>query len=59
MRIARLPRVSFHQPLTAQPWVALNAILRDPDNNLILFAGPSDKVWPTHRLWWWIELFLA
>jgi uncharacterized glyoxalase superfamily protein PhnB len=33
--------VSFHQPLTTQPWGAQNFILRDPDGNLILFAGPT------------------
>ena len=34
--------VPFHQPLVAQPWGALNAILCDPDGNLILFASPID-----------------
>ena len=31
----------FHQPLAPQPWGALNFILRDPDGNLVLFAGPG------------------
>ena len=31
----------FHQTLAPQPWGALNFILRDPDGNLVLFAGPG------------------
>lgn len=33
--------VSFHQPLKTEPWGATTFIVRDPDGNLILFAGPS------------------
>lgn len=33
--------VSFQQPLQTQPWGAQNFIVRDPDNNLVLFAGPA------------------
>jgi len=32
----------FHQTLTKEPWGARNFIVRDPDGNLILFAGPAD-----------------
>jgi len=34
--------VTFHQGLDRQPWGAQNFIVRDPDGNLILFAGPAD-----------------
>jgi catechol 2,3-dioxygenase-like lactoylglutathione lyase family enzyme len=34
--------VRFHQTLKKQPWGARNFIVRDPDGNLILFAGPAD-----------------
>ncbi len=33
--------VPFHQQLKTQPWGALTFIVRDPDGNLILFAGPA------------------
>ena len=33
--------VRFHQPLKEEPWGARTFIVRDPDGNLILFAGPS------------------
>lgn len=33
--------VSFHQPLQEEPWGARAFIVRDPDGNLILFAGPA------------------
>jgi uncharacterized glyoxalase superfamily protein PhnB len=33
--------VSFHQTLKKQPWGAKNFIVRDPDGNLLLFAGPA------------------
>jgi catechol 2,3-dioxygenase-like lactoylglutathione lyase family enzyme len=33
--------VGFFQTLKAQPWGARNFIVRDPDGNLLLFAGPS------------------
>jgi len=32
--------VPFHQPLKTEPWGAQTFIVRDPDGNLILFAGP-------------------
>jgi catechol 2,3-dioxygenase-like lactoylglutathione lyase family enzyme len=31
--------VDFHQPLKTEPWGARTFIARDPDGNLILFAG--------------------
>ncbi len=31
----------FRERLTQKPWGALNVIVRDPDGNLILFAGPG------------------
>ena len=34
--------VSFHQKLKKQPWGAKNFIVKDPDGNLLLFAGPAD-----------------
>jgi hypothetical protein len=34
--------VPFHQALTKQPWGAKNFIVKDPDGNLLLFAGPAD-----------------
>jgi catechol 2,3-dioxygenase-like lactoylglutathione lyase family enzyme len=34
--------VSFHQPLQRQPWGAKDFIVRDPDGNLLLFAGPAE-----------------
>jgi uncharacterized glyoxalase superfamily protein PhnB len=33
--------VSFHQTLKKQPWGAKNFIVKDPDGNLLLFAGPA------------------
>jgi catechol 2,3-dioxygenase-like lactoylglutathione lyase family enzyme len=33
--------VSFQQRLQKQPWGAKNFIVRDPDGNLLLFAGPA------------------
>jgi len=33
--------VAFHQSLKKQPWGARNFIVKDPDSNLLLFAGPS------------------
>jgi catechol 2,3-dioxygenase-like lactoylglutathione lyase family enzyme len=33
--------VVFHQTLQRQPWGASNFIIKDPDGNLILFAGPA------------------
>src|SRR5262249_18396189 len=34
--------VPFHQPLQRQPWGAKNFIIKDPDGNLLLFAGPAE-----------------
>jgi len=34
--------VDFFQKLKTEPWGARNFIVRDPDGNLILFAGPGD-----------------
>jgi uncharacterized glyoxalase superfamily protein PhnB len=34
--------VVFHQTLKKQPWGAKNFVVKDPDGNLLLFAGPSD-----------------
>jgi uncharacterized glyoxalase superfamily protein PhnB len=34
--------VTFHQRLKKQPWGARNFVVKDPDGNLLLFAGPAD-----------------
>jgi catechol 2,3-dioxygenase-like lactoylglutathione lyase family enzyme len=34
--------VPFHQMLKKQPWGAKNFIVKDPDGNLLLFAGPAN-----------------
>jgi catechol 2,3-dioxygenase-like lactoylglutathione lyase family enzyme len=34
--------VAFHQCLRIEPWQATTFIVKDPDGNLILFAGPAD-----------------
>jgi uncharacterized glyoxalase superfamily protein PhnB len=34
--------VVFLQPLKKQPWGARDFIVKDPDGNLLLFAGPAD-----------------
>lgn len=33
--------VTFFQNLKIEPWGARNFIARDPDGNLLLFAGPA------------------
>jgi uncharacterized glyoxalase superfamily protein PhnB len=33
--------VTFYQTLKKQPWGAKNFIVKDPDGNLLLFAGPA------------------
>jgi uncharacterized glyoxalase superfamily protein PhnB len=33
--------IAFHQTLKKQPWGARNFIVKDPDGNLLLFAGPA------------------
>jgi uncharacterized glyoxalase superfamily protein PhnB len=33
--------VSFHQTLKRQPWGAKNFVVKDPDGNLLLFAGSA------------------
>lgn len=35
--------VGFHQTLQKEPWGATSFIVRDPDGNLILFAGPAGR----------------
>jgi predicted lactoylglutathione lyase len=34
--------VAFHQKLKKQPWGARNFVVKDPDGNLLLFAGPAN-----------------
>ena len=34
--------VCFQQELKNEPWGAITFVVTDPDENLILFAGPSD-----------------
>jgi catechol 2,3-dioxygenase-like lactoylglutathione lyase family enzyme len=34
--------VAFQQTLKRQPWGAKNFVVRDPDGNLVLFAGPAE-----------------
>ena len=34
--------VTFHQTLRRQPWGAKTFIVKDPDENLLLFAGPAN-----------------
>jgi len=34
--------VRFHRVLRKEPWGARTFVVRDPDSNLILFAGPAD-----------------
>lgn len=34
--------VTFHQRLKRQPWGAKNFVAKDPDGNLLLFAGPAN-----------------
>ncbi len=34
--------VAFHQALRKQPWGAKSFIVKDPDGNLLLFAGPAN-----------------
>jgi uncharacterized glyoxalase superfamily protein PhnB len=34
--------VAFHQTLKKQPWGARNFVVKDPDGNLLLFAGPPN-----------------
>ena len=36
--------VTFLQTLKRRPWGARNFIVKDPDGNLLLFAGPVDNV---------------
>jgi len=33
--------IAFHQPLKHEPWGAKDFIVKDPDGNLVLFAGPA------------------
>jgi len=34
--------VAFFQTLRREPWGAKNFIIKDPDGNLLLFAGPAE-----------------
>ena len=34
--------VAFHQTLKKQPWGANNFVVKDPDGNFLLFAGPAN-----------------
>jgi catechol 2,3-dioxygenase-like lactoylglutathione lyase family enzyme len=34
--------VAFHQTLKKQPWGAKDFVVKDPDGNLLLFAGPAN-----------------
>lgn len=34
--------LTFFQTLKRQPWDALDFIVKDPDGNLLLFAGPAE-----------------
>jgi catechol 2,3-dioxygenase-like lactoylglutathione lyase family enzyme len=34
--------VTFHQKLKRQPWGARTFVVKDPDGNLLLFAGPAN-----------------
>jgi hypothetical protein len=38
----RLPGVTFFQTPRREPWGAKTFIVKDPDGNLLLFAGPAD-----------------
>jgi catechol 2,3-dioxygenase-like lactoylglutathione lyase family enzyme len=40
--IYRKASVAMAQQIRAEPWRALTFVVRDPDGNLILFAGPAD-----------------
>lgn len=40
----RAANVPFQQTLEKQPWGAMTFIVRDPDGNLVLFAGPDDSI---------------
>jgi catechol 2,3-dioxygenase-like lactoylglutathione lyase family enzyme len=35
--------VAFRQTLKKQPWGAKNFVVKDPDGNLLLFAGPANE----------------
>jgi catechol 2,3-dioxygenase-like lactoylglutathione lyase family enzyme len=35
--------IAFHQILKTEPWGARTFVVSDPDENLILFAGPADS----------------
>ncbi len=37
----RVAGVAFHQTLKTEPWGARSFVVRDPDGNLLLFAGPA------------------
>ena len=39
--------VVFHQRLKKQSWGARNFVIKDPDGNLLLFAGPANYLLPS------------
>ena len=39
----QVANVAFAQTLKTQPWGAKNFIVKDPDGNLLLFAGPANE----------------
>jgi catechol 2,3-dioxygenase-like lactoylglutathione lyase family enzyme len=39
--------VVFHQRLKKQSWGARNFVVKDPDGNLLLFAGPANYLLPS------------
>jgi len=39
----RTAGVTFAQPLRTEPWGARTFVVRDPDGNLLLFAGRADR----------------
>ncbi|MGD0506846.1 MAG: VOC family protein, partial [Terriglobales bacterium] len=42
--------VAFHQTLKKQPWGAKNFVVKDPDGNLLLFAGPANEQLPSRSV---------
>lgn len=47
---AQAAAVPLHQKLRTEPWCAQTFIVKDPDGNLILFAGPANGWQPTGAL---------
>lgn len=42
--------VAFQQKLKKQPWGARNFVVKDPDGNLLLFAGPATQPRPSRSV---------